>query len=168
VSRRRHLAPACALAAVATLAGCTVRHQHSEPDAVATPAGSAAPCHAEVAEGPAPDWVADHFSPGARPRHSIGRRGEIAAVLFGYPYHSPPVKDRNNKILWIARDAPTVPASDAELRVTARLEGEGRAVTRTVDGGPGPSTIDLPEAGCWRLTLTWPGHRDSLDLVYEP
>ncbi|HET6634453.1 MAG TPA: hypothetical protein VFH77_05430, partial [Streptomyces sp.] len=115
-----------------------------------------------------PDWAADHLAPDARPHYAVGRRGEIAAVLFGYPYQAPPPADHNNKILWLAKDAPAVPASEATLHITARLDGTGRPVTRSVDGGPGPSTIDLPEAGCWRFTLTWPGgHEDSLDLLYR-
>jgi hypothetical protein len=51
----------------------------------------------------------------------------------------------------------------------------GTPVARRVPGGPGPSIIDLPAAGCWRFTLTWrpegataPGKTvtDTLDLRY--
>ena len=42
----------------------------------------------------------------------------------------------------------------------------GKPVSRTVAGGPGPSIIDLPAAGCWRMALTWSGHSDSIDLRY--
>lgn len=152
----------------AALAGCQ-GHKPDEPDAPATTADSAAGhCHASGHKGKLPGWVADHFAPDARPRFAVGHDGEIAAVLFGYPYQEPPPADRNNKILWLAKDAPAVPASDATLHITARLDGSGRTVRRSVDGGPGPSTVDLPEAGCWRFTLTWPGgHEDSLDLVYR-
>jgi hypothetical protein len=41
-------------------------------------------------------------------------------------------------------------------------------VSRTVLGGPGPSIINLPASGCWRLTLRWSGRVDSLDLDYAP
>jgi hypothetical protein len=44
----------------------------------------------------------------------------------------------------------------------------GPPVRRIVPGGPGPSLVDLPSPGCWRLTLTWSGRRDSLDLRYLP
>jgi hypothetical protein len=43
----------------------------------------------------------------------------------------------------------------------------GAPVTRKVFGGPGPSIINLPSAGCWRLTLRWSGRSDSLDLQYQ-
>jgi hypothetical protein len=42
----------------------------------------------------------------------------------------------------------------------------GTPVSRTVTGGPGPSIIDLPASGCWRLMLRWSGRVDSLDLDY--
>jgi hypothetical protein len=51
-----------------------------------------------------------------------------------------------------------------------RMRGRRRVgvpVRREVDGGPGPSIINLPSAGCWRLSLTWSGHRDQLDLRYR-
>jgi hypothetical protein len=39
-------------------------------------------------------------------------------------------------------------------------------VQRTVAGGPGPSIVDLPAPGCWRLTLRWAGRADQVDLAY--
>jgi hypothetical protein len=44
---------------------------------------------------------------------------------------------------------------------------DGRTATRTLQGGPGPSYVDLPGAGCWRLQLRWGGRRDVLDLAYR-
>jgi len=44
----------------------------------------------------------------------------------------------------------------------------GKPVTETVAGGPGPSYVNMPSPGCWRMTLTWSGYRDSLDLDYAP
>jgi len=40
-------------------------------------------------------------------------------------------------------------------------------VTRQVAGGPGPSIIDLPAAGCWSVNLSWSGHHDHLTLRYS-
>jgi hypothetical protein len=42
----------------------------------------------------------------------------------------------------------------------------GAPVHRRVEGGPGPSGVDLPRAGCWRLRLRWSGHTDRLDVRY--
>ncbi|GAA2909721.1 hypothetical protein GCM10010517_76140 [Streptosporangium fragile] len=87
----------------------------------------------------------------------------MLAVLFGYPLFSPPMPDRGNKILWRSR-VPPVPSDP--LRIEARLDGGGTPVRITVDGGPGPSIIDLPSPGCWRLNLRWGSHLDSIDLEY--
>jgi hypothetical protein len=132
-------------------------------------AGSSAPaCHSAVHHGVLPSWARTGFSdPRPRLPHVIGRSGEIAALVFGYPLRSPPGKDRANKILWVSRRA-VKPLSDLRIRAQ-RMEGRrrvGRPVTRVVVGGPGPSGIDLPAAGCWRLTLRWSGRSDQLDLRY--
>jgi hypothetical protein len=98
---------------------------------------------------------------------AIGRSGRIAALVFGYPLRSPPLPRRANKILWVAR-RPTSSANamliDAQRMIGGRNVGD--VVRRTVAGGPGPSIVNLPHAGCWRLTLRWPGSRDTLDLGY--
>jgi len=49
----------------------------------------------------------------------------------------------------------------------ARAGFSGVTESRSVPGGPGPSIIDLPRPGCWRLTLTWPEHNDTMALVYR-
>ena len=99
--------------------------------------------------------------------HVLGRSGNIVALVFGYPLLSPPAPRRNNKILWVSR-VPVRPLSD--LRIGAqRMVGRqrrGRVVSRVVKGGPGPSIVDLPAPGCWRLVLRWSGRSDSLDLQY--
>ncbi len=71
--------------------------------------------------------------------------------------HQP--KGTNNKILWVAKQGV------GSLHISARLEGSDTVVTRNVNLGP--SFVDLPAAGCWQLTLTWPGHRDTLALAYR-
>jgi hypothetical protein len=133
-------------------------------------AGSSTPpaCHSAVHHGVLPTWARTGFSdPRPRLPHVLGRSGEIAALIFGYPLRSPPLKDRGNKILWVSRRA-VKPLSDLRIRAQ-RMEGRrrvGHPVTRVVVGGPGPSGIDLPAPGCWRLTLRWSGRSDHLDLRY--
>ena len=61
------------------------------------------------------------------------------------------------------------PLSDLRIRAQ-RMQGAqpiGPVVIRTVIGGPGPSIIDLPAPGCWRLALRWSGRTDTLDLRYR-
>jgi hypothetical protein len=131
---------------------------------------AAGACDAVVLRGVLPEWARTGFSdPRPRLPHAVGGSGDIAALIFGYPLTSPPLRNRSNKILWVSR-VPVKPLSD--LRIRARLmRGDrpaGPPVRRTVEGGPGPSIVDLPEAGCWRLDLSWSGHTDQLDLAYVP
>jgi hypothetical protein len=137
--------------------------------APAAAGSSTAPaCHSVVHHGVLPAWARTGFSdPRPRLPHVIGRSGEIAALIFGYPLHSPPLENRGNKILWVSRRT-VKPLSDLRIRAQ-RMEGRrrvGRPVTRVVVGGPGPSGINLPASGCWRLTLRWSGRSDELDLRY--
>jgi hypothetical protein len=98
----------------------------------------------------------------------IGRRGEIVALLWADPLLAPPPTTHNNKILWVSQ----MPTNGSALLISAqRMTGAkpvGGAVHRQVAGGPGPSIINLPVAGCWRLDLHWSGQSDSLDVDYVP
>jgi hypothetical protein len=138
--------------------------------AAASPVTSApaAPCRSAVQTGVLPVWARSGFSD-AQPRapHVLGRAGDIVAILFAQPLRAPQPAGRTNKILWVSR----LPfALDANLRISAqRMIGTRRAgspVVRTIRGGPGPSIVDMPRPGCWRLTMRWSRHADSLDLEY--
>jgi hypothetical protein len=125
-------------------------------------------CASQVKVGVLPQWARTGFSdPKPRMPYELGRAGDIAALVWGFPLLSPPPRTHNNKILWVSRVA-TNPGSN--LRIAAqRMKGTqpvGTPVSRSVMGGPGPSIIDLPASGCWRLTLRWSGRVDSLDLNY--
>jgi hypothetical protein len=91
----------------------------------------------------------------------MGDKGAIAAILFAQPLTTPPSSDHNNKILWVSRVDDGSP-----LRITATLGDGSATATRVVDGGPGPSIIDLPEPGCWHLALRWGDNSDTLDIAY--
>jgi len=129
---------------------------------------SAASCAPHVVGGVLPSWARAGFNePRPRMNYELGRDRDIAAILWKDPLLAPPSATARNKILWISR----VPVSGSPLLIDAqRMVGSkpvGAAVRDRVDGGPGPSTINLP-AGCWRLTLHWSGHSDSLDVRYLP
>ncbi|MBL7255753.1 hypothetical protein [Paractinoplanes lichenicola] len=145
-------------AAVLTLAGCTATTQPAE-----TPSTAAAKCGETVRTTALPEWARAGFNwDGSGIKHVYGAKGEILAVLFGYPLSSPPGPDRGNKILWVARDQ----YEHGDLTITAELAGGTARAEQKVSGGPGPSIVDLPQPGCWHVTLTWPGHTDTMDLTY--
>jgi hypothetical protein len=93
----------------------------------------------------------------------VGDHGKIVAIVWADPLHSPPLANRNNKILWAARVVPVLPGP---LIIQATLNGTGHTATREVTGGPGPSIINLPRAGCWSFNLSWAGSHDHLELRY--
>jgi hypothetical protein len=133
-----------------------------------------AACAPSVQNSVLPTWSRTGFSdPKPVMPHALGRSGNIVAILWARhnALVSPPLATRNNKILWVAR-APLPVFKVTTLYIAAqRMVGTHRVgirVSRRVQGGPGPSIINLPAAGCWRLALTWAGHRDSLDLRYAP
>ena len=92
--------------------------------------------------------------------------GHVAFADIDCP--APPGKTRGNKILWVSHSA-VRPMSDLTIRAQRMVGARpvGPTVLRIVDGGPGPSTVDLPAAGCWRLALSWSGKSDTLDLRYQ-
>jgi hypothetical protein len=131
--------------------------------------GSARACSPALSKGVLPTWARTGFSdPRPKMPHVLGRSDEIAAVIFGYPLLSPPAETRANKILWVSRRT-VKPLSDLRIRAQ-RMRGTrrvGRHVVRVIRGGPGPSYLNLPSSGCWRLALSWSGRSDSLDLDYR-
>lgn len=147
-----------ALAALAAAPAATAGASSSAP-AVCAPA---------VDKGVLPVWARGGFSD-AKPKiaHMTARSGSIMGILFAQPLLSPPAKTHSNKILWVAKDDIN---TSTNLRITAqRMAGThavGAPVKRVVAGGPGPSIINLPAAGCWRFGLRWAGHSDTLDVRY--
>jgi hypothetical protein len=165
ISRRGRLATALVTLIAATAAASPAPGaQHA-----------ATPCGSTVRHDVLPPWARDGFSePRPRIDHVLGRSGGILAILFADPLYSPPAADRNNKILWVAHRQ--FDFGDMHIRAQHMQGGTpiGKPVARRVPGGPGPSIIDVPAAGCWRFTLTWKTEglsggkaiTDTLDLRY--
>jgi len=152
---------AVVLAGASVLVGAHLSDRSAPPShATTTPPGGT--CVNPVPSGLLPSWARTGFSdPEPRIPYLLGDNGDIAAILFAQPLTAPPSADHNNKILWVSRVA-----DGSSLRITATLQDGSATTTRVVDGGPGPSIIDLPRPGCWHLTLRWAGHTDSVDLAY--
>lgn len=158
------------LVAVGTSTWSLLNHPSGASRAVsaASRPAAASTCASAVVYGPLPAWARSGFNPPtvAMP-HVLGARGDIVAVLWKRqdPLAVPAPPGRSNKILWVSRLG-----AGSSLQITARQLIGGAAVgpvrQRTVAGGPGPSIIDMPTAGCWQFTLHWSGHVDTVDLPY--
>ena len=129
---------------------------------------AATSCASSVVDGSLPTWARAGFTPPSQAMpHVLGSRGDIVAVLWAQhdPLVTPTPPGRANKILWVSKLS-----VGSSLEITARqLIGGvavGAAQRRTVLGGPGPSAIDMPTAGCWQFTLRWSGHVDTVNLPY--
>src|SRR5450631_593462 len=157
--RRRVVLVAVALAAV--LAGAGAWGPLTRGHGGSSAASGTCPTHVPAAV--LPGWATAGFSDPKSPVPYVsGDRGDIIAILFAQPLTSPPAAGRGNKILWVSQ----LPASTpGDLNIEASLGPS--LVTRTVPGGPGPSLVDLPRAGCWHLTLRWGGHIDTMSLLYS-
>lgn len=156
------------LVASASLVSCSSGAETSHSSRVDQQPGSG-PRFSCVGSAPSrvlPKWVARAGFSGPDPRapYILGAKHRIAAVLFGQPFTVPPREGHNNKILWVARRPPE---GVTTLKIHASLAGGGLVVSRDVPGGPGPSVVDLPKAGCWHFTLEWGHQRDNINLKYR-
>jgi len=148
---------------VAATACSTTPPPTSAPSAAAAAGGvPQLGCAADVAPAPLLWWARSGLPPPDQPvPFVLGERGTILGVLFGQPLSAPAAPDRGNKILWVTRD----PHPPGPLTITAALDGA--VATLEVPEGPGPSLVDLPTPGCWRLTLAWPDHTDRVAIAYR-
>jgi len=162
------LALAAALTAGCTSPGKPAVHHSASRTSARSVGGAAAggTCSSAPPITPLPTWARAGFHPPdvAMP-HVLGARGDIVAILWARTdaLHAPPLANRNNKILWVSR-LRHVPLSPLKIRAT--LAGPGTTVYREIVGGPGPSYVNLPAAGCWTLDLSWSGYKDELKLRY--
>ncbi len=163
VARRRLTtwAPmAAAVAVLAVVAGVLVFRPHSTP--VTTATSVCAPLVSRVL----PSWARAGFSdPEPRMPFATSSGGTMVAITFADPLTSPALPDRGNKILWVSSDNDSAGQS---LHINGHREGGTETMTETVDGGPGPSYVDVPVPGCWIFDLSWGSHQESIALTYLP
>jgi hypothetical protein len=132
-------------------------HRPEQPATV-----SASACATSVAPRVVPEWARAGFTdPQPVIPYALGHRGDMVAILFGGQLHSPPDPTVNNKVLWVSRVG-----GGGTLHIHARLEGSDLTTDVDLPAGAGPSYVDMPRAGCWRMDLTWSGKHDTIDLPY--
>ncbi|GAA2891732.1 hypothetical protein Acy02nite_14770 [Actinoplanes cyaneus] len=118
-------------------------------------------CDAGVSRDALPEWALAGFNyDGSGTPHVLGDRGDLMAITFQYP----PVADPENgtKILWVSR----LPVETASPLVIDAVRADGRTAHQELPNGAGPSSVTIPAAGCWELTLTWSGHTDTMRLRF--
>ncbi|WP_433376077.1 hypothetical protein [Streptosporangium sp. CA-115845] len=148
-------------ALVMLAAGCSASGPAPRAEGARPPAGA---CVSTVTRDALPTWARSGFSDdGSGVAHVFGEHGDIIAVLFSYPLVASTDPEVTNKILWVSR-LPQQPMRPLSIKAT--LDGTTTSVVREIDGGPGPSSVNLPKAGCWRLTLNWSGHSDAITLRF--
>jgi hypothetical protein len=122
---------------------------------------AAPPCRTTVTKTVLPEWARGGFSdPEPVMPFVTSASGNVVAILFGNQLSSPPRADIANKVLWVWHQYPT----DLNIHASARLDGTGPVITAGLPTPAGPSYVDLPSPGCWRLTLSWTGGSDTIDL----
>jgi hypothetical protein len=166
-ARRQVAVVAAAVAVLVLVAGGTVAaarlRQPAAPTA-ATPTATTPPAAGcpRPEPGRLPEWARAGFStpdPGIPMTYSD--KGLMLAIVFGTPLTAPPAEDHNNKILWVAKVG-----AEGDFSTDARLDGSDLRVHKDIGPAPGPSIVDLPAAGCWRLTLRWGTYTDTISLPY--
>jgi hypothetical protein len=161
--RRRRVLVGAAVVVALVLGGGVTAALVRGSSGTATSTVASGTCRPVVSDGVIPSWATAGFSdPHPAVPHVMSAKGEMVAILFGGALYSPPSKDVNNKILWVTRPS----ADSGPLHIDAALAGTDIHARRSL-GAPGPSYVDLPQAGCWHLTLRWGGHVDTMDLEYE-
>ncbi len=183
------IASVLAVASAVLLTACTAGHTRPAATAAGTPAsanGRSGQAHlpanpapvrgaayasggcgaTPLLTGAAPGWASPANPPPIR--YALGRQGQAAAFVFGYPLMAGNPEPYSDKILWIVAS----PRDGMPLRLTGHPLGAAAPVVSSAwpaDSAPGeiyPSDITVPSPGCWHFTLTWNGHSDTVDLRY--
>jgi hypothetical protein len=164
-ARRRVVLAGAGAAAAATAIG-VAGVALARPDRESAQVAVAPACDGTPTTAVLPEWARTGFrDPEPAVPFVRSRSGDVVAILFGGQLWSPPRQDVSNKVLWVWRRMPG--GASGDVTMTARLAGTDRVVTSGLPRPEGPSSVDLPAAGCWRITLTAPGGTDTIDLRYE-
>jgi hypothetical protein len=170
---RRLVALAIVCSGLAACGGTrSVHHAGPGPTVVAHGCGATT-----LYRGQLPRWAEPAFDTGGSASspwpYGVARNGTVVAVVFGFPLRAGTPTDPANKVLWIMK----LPRRGSPLRITASpLRGGSRGARARVhsswpaDSGPGeiyPSNVNVPHAGCWRVTVRWAHHSDTIDLPYR-
>jgi len=191
MARVAWLAAVAAVLAVTACSAAQPAHEASPApsrSATATPVPMPTPVGMSQLSGPPPVPGASYATGGCGPRpllsggvpswtgpanppaliYVLGRHQQVAGFLFGFPLMAGHPEPFTDKILWVVRSD----RHGAPLRLTGHPLNAATPVVRSswpANSSPGniyPSDIEVPSPGCWRFTLTWHRHTDTVDLWY--
>ena len=179
-----------AVAAVVAVTACSAGHPAHEASRTAAATATPAPMPQVVQQssGPPPVPGANYAAGGCGPQpllsgappfwtasanppaliYVLGRDQQVAGFLFGFPLMAGHPEPYSDKILWVVRSD----RHGAPLRLTGHPLNAATPVVRSswpANSSPGniyPSDIEVPAPGCWRFTLAWHRHTDTVDLWY--
>jgi hypothetical protein len=160
-ARRSRLAGGAALGGLAAATAAVVAVVGIGPHVGRTsgPASGPAPCRSTVVTGVLPAWARGGFSDPRPVMPYVSSAGGGIVAIIWEPLTGPPRDSSGDKVLWVWR----TPVVDG-VHAVARLDGTGPAVTFVDPAVTGPSSVSLPSPGCWRVTVTWAGGSDTIDL----
>jgi hypothetical protein len=135
-------------------------------------AKSAARCvPSPILHGAPPRWTDPAWanSPGFRLPYALSANHAAAAFLWVKLRAGAPANPAN-KVLWVVRYA----RQGHPLRILAHWGRDPSVVRRaswSADASPGeiyPSYLNLPRAGCWKLSLSWGSHTAAVNVQIAP
>lgn len=118
-----------------------------------------------VLRGRLPAWLNKSGYPVDLP-YVLAAPPQAAGFLFAQPLRAGHPQDPSNKILWEVNELPYGPSLDLNAHPVASATPSISDSIGFLASGDAPSTVDVPQAGCWQFDLTWSGHRAALDLLY--
>ncbi len=163
-AQRRRTAWLAASTAAACVLGAGVVLERGRDDGGVTqlvPEQAARACDGTPTVGVLPVWARTGFSE-AEPvmPYVRSRSGRVLGILFGS--WSPGDGGRQaRKVLWVWNEGPD---AGSPVRLSAQRDGVGAVVTEGLPMPWGPSTVELPSSGCWRLTLSSGTWSDTVDV----
>ncbi len=152
---------ATCVAAVAT--GCTSQQSSPASSPTALDGGWGA---TPVLRGTPPAWLNKPGSPVGMP-YVLADPPQAAGFLFAQPLRVGHPQNPSNKILWEVNELPYGPSLDLNGHPVGSATPAINDSFGFLASGDVPSTVDVPQAGCWHFDLTWSGHRASVDLLYQ-
>jgi hypothetical protein len=165
------------VAAIAVLLACGCSPQPSSPTVVASPTSTTGPTiisggcgSTPIFKGGAPAWahkLEGTYTYQEEVPHVLANPPTAIGFLYGYPLRAGHPENPSNKILWLVDLLPRTGSLDIIAHPLGAATPTVNAGAAFLPSGDVPSTIDMPQPGCWQFDLSWSGHHAELDVAYQ-